>query len=37
MCRNPAVLAPVSAKHGCCDLFWPSHGEPSFPPAADED
>jgi hypothetical protein len=37
MCRNPLVLAPVSAKHGCCDLFWPSHGEPSFPPAADED
>lgn len=36
MCRNPAVLAPVSAQHGCCDLFWPSHGEPSFPPAADE-
>ncbi len=30
-CRNEAVRAPVSAKHGCCNLFWPVHGEPSFP------
>lgn len=30
-CQNPAVLAPVSARHGCCNLFWPVHGEPAFP------
>ena len=35
MCRNPAVLAPVSAKQGCCNLFW-NEDQVTFPPAADE-
>lgn len=30
-CRNEAVQAPVSARHGCCNLFWPVHGQPAFP------
>lgn len=30
-CRNPKVKAPVSARHGCCNLYWPAHGEPAFP------
>ncbi len=30
-CGNPKVKAPVSARHGCCNLYWPAHGEPAFP------
>lgn len=33
MCRNPAVLAPVSEKHGCCNLYW-SEDLVVFPPPA---
>lgn len=32
LCEHPDVLAPVSGAHGCCNLFWPVHGEPAFPP-----
>lgn len=32
-CRNPAVLAPVSAERGCCNLFW-NEEQVVFPPAA---
>lgn len=32
-CRNPAVLAPVSTAHGCCNLFW-NEDDVVFPPAA---
>jgi hypothetical protein len=35
MCRNPAVLAPVSANRGCCNLFW-NEEQVVFPPAAKE-
>lgn len=35
MCRNPAVLAPVSAKRGCCNLFW-NEDQVVFPPHAKE-
>lgn len=31
LCSNPKVSAPVSGRHGCCNLFWPSHGEAAFP------
>lgn len=30
-CEHPKVKAPVSGRHGCCNLFWPAHGEPAFP------
>lgn len=32
-CRNPAVLAPVSADRGCCNLFR-NEEQVVFPPAA---
>lgn len=35
VCRNPAVLAPVSAKRGCCNLFW-NEEQVVFPPPARE-
>lgn len=35
MCRNPAVLAPVSANRGCCNLFW-NEEQVVFPPHAKE-
>lgn len=35
MCRNPAVLAPVSAARGCCNLFW-NEDQVVFPPHAKE-
>lgn len=34
-CRNPAVLAPVSANRGCCNLFW-NEDQVVFPPHAKE-
>lgn len=33
-CENPLVKAPVSAKHGCCNLFYPAGTDPTFPPDA---
>lgn len=29
-CVNAEVQAPVSAKHGCCDLYYPARGKPVF-------
>lgn len=34
-CRNPAVLAPVSAARGCCNGYW-SEELVTFPPAAQD-
>jgi len=33
-CMHIQVRAPVSATHGCCNLFWPDEGEVVFPVGA---